>query len=121
MIWFSSHETALKRRRLEIQAMISTTAMPLNREFERVWMTSLMTLYIKMASMATSTILCQSGCSKRLVNSAPMEVNISRICTMFATPVIIFLSTYIIIQNRSKSNVFSKTEFKNNMVTAQRP
>ena len=44
MIWLSSQETALKRSMLESHAMISTTAMPLNREFERVCMTSFMTL-----------------------------------------------------------------------------
>ena len=107
MIWLSSQETALNRSRDESQAMISTTAMPLNREFDRVCMTSLMTLYIKIASMATSTILCQSGCSKRLVNSAPMEENISRSCTTFATSVVIFYPGYIIIQKREKTNLFS--------------
>ena len=72
MIWFSSQLTALKRSTLETHAITSTMAMPLNRELDRVCITSLITLYIKTASMATSTMLCQSGCSKRLVNSAPM-------------------------------------------------
>ena len=39
--WLSSHDTALKRRMLESPAITSTTAMPLNSEFERVWITSL--------------------------------------------------------------------------------
>jgi len=34
---------------------------------------------------------------------------------MFATSVILHFSSYIIIQNRLKSNAFSKIEFKNNM------
>ena len=44
MTWLSSHDTALKRSTLESHAMTSTMAMPLNRELDRVWSTSLMTL-----------------------------------------------------------------------------
>ena len=115
MIWFNSQETALKRSTLDSHAITSTTAMPLNSEFERVCMTSLMALYMRRVNMATSIMLCQSGCSKRLVNSAPMEVRNSRNCTIFATSAMI-IPHFIIIQNTAKANFVLKNRIQKKCV-----